>query len=134
MGDDDERARRAGVATSRVKIALFVGTASAATFVGVMQSVQFNTGDPTTGQGYVFEAPIVCVIGGVLLTGGYGTIPGVVLGTIIYGVVNAGLFYTGWDTDYAQVVIGVLMVVAVLTNNSVRKFAMRSMRPTTRTG
>jgi len=129
MGDDDERARRAGVITTRLKILLFICTATAATFVGIMQAVQFNTGDPTTGQGYVFEAPIVCVIGGVLLTGGYGTIPGVVVGTVIYGVVNAGLFYTGWDTDYAEVVIGVLMVVAVVTNNSVRTMAMRAFTP-----
>jgi simple sugar transport system permease protein len=67
------------------------------------------------------------VIGGVLLTGGYGTILGVVIGTVIYGFVNAGLFYAGWDTNYAQVVIGVLMVIAVLTNNFIRRAAMRGL-------
>jgi simple sugar transport system permease protein len=129
-GGDAERARRAGVRTSRVKISLFVCTAIASGFVGALQAVQFNTGDATTGQGYVFQAPIVVIIGGVLLTGGYGTILGVVLGTIIYGIVSAGLFYTGWNTDYAQVVIGVLMVVAVLANSAVRKAAMGAFRST----
>ena len=129
VGGDTGRARRAGVMTSRLKIALFVCTSLAATFVGVMQAVQFNTGDPTTGQGYVFEVPIVVVIGGVLLTGGYGTIPGVAIGTVIYGIINAGLFYTGWNTDYSQVVIGALMVVAVLTNNGLRKLALRVASP-----
>jgi simple sugar transport system permease protein len=127
-GGDAERARRAGVMTSRVKIVLFVCTSLAATFVGAMQAVEYHTGDPTTGQGYVFEAPIVVVIGGVLLTGGYGSIIGVVVGTVIYGVVNAGLFYTGWNTDYAQVIIGTLMVVAVITNTFLRKLAMRAVR------
>ena len=128
-GGGTENARRAGVPTSRVKISLFVGTALAAALVGLIQAVQFSTGDATTGQGYVFEAPIVVVIGGVLLTGGYGTIFGVVLGTVIYGFVNGGLFYTGWNTDYAQVVIGVLMVIAVLTNKFVRQLAVRTIRP-----
>ena len=81
------------------------------------------------GQGYVFEAPIVVVIGGVLLTGGYGTVIGVGIGTLIYGIVNAGLFYTGWDTNYAEVVIGTLLVVAVLTNDTVRRLALRGVRP-----
>jgi simple sugar transport system permease protein len=92
-----------------------------------MQAVQYNTGDPTTGQGYVFEAPIVVVVGGVLITGGYGTMLGVFFATILYGVLDAGLFYTGWDTDLTQVLIGILMVVAVLTNNFLRKLALRSL-------
>lgn len=128
-GGNAESARRAGVPTSRVKVTLFVATALAATFVGVMQAVQFSTGDGATGQSYVFEAPIVVVIGGVLLTGGYGTISGIVLGTLIYGFVSAGLFYTGWDTNYTQVVIGVMMVIAVLTNNYIRNLALRTLRP-----
>jgi simple sugar transport system permease protein len=105
---------------------LFVCTAAASTLVGIMQSVQYTTGDATTGQSYVFEAPIVVVIGGVLLTGGYGSIVGVVLGTLIYGFVTAGLFYTGWNTNYAQVIIGALMIIAVLTNASVRALILRS--------
>lgn len=123
-GGDAEKARRVGVPTGRVKIILYLCTAVAATFVGALQAVQFHTGDATTGQGYVFQAPIVVVIGGVLLFGGYGSVFGVFLGTLIYGFVNAGLFYTGWNTDYAQVVIGMLMLFAVLANNSVRKAGM----------
>lgn len=128
-GGDPDRARRAGVMTARVKVSLYVCTALAATFVGVIQAVEFNTGDATVGQGYVFQVPIVVVIGGVLLTGGYGTIVGVVLGTIIYGIANAGLFYAGWNTDFAQVVIGLLMVIAVLTNDYLRRLALSANRP-----
>jgi simple sugar transport system permease protein len=77
----------------------------------------------------VFQAPIVVVIGGVLLTGGYGSIVGVVLGTLIYGFVTAGVFYTGWNTSYAQVIIGALMIIAVLAHGSVRAVIVRSVRP-----
>lgn len=128
-GGSNENARRAGVPTARVKLALFVCTAAASALVGIMQAVQYTTGDATTGQSYVFQAPIVVVIGGVLLSGGYGSIVGVVFGTLIYGFVTAGLFYTGWNTSYAQVIIGVLMIVAVLTNNSVRALVVRAVRP-----
>jgi simple sugar transport system permease protein len=131
-GGSNEDARRAGVPTARVKLSLFVCTAAASALVGIMQSVQYTTGDATTGQSYVFEAPIVVVIGGVLLTGGYGSIPGVVLGTLIYGFVTAGLFYTGWNTNYAQVIIGALMIIAVLTNASVRALILRSVVRTKR--
>ena len=127
-GGDPERARRAGVRTSRVTIGLFICTALASTFVGVLQAVQYTSGDPTNGQNYVFEAAIVVVIGGVLISGGYGTVLGVVLGTLIYGIADAGLFYTGWNTNYADVLIGVLMVVAVLTNNFLRRLATTPLR------
>jgi simple sugar transport system permease protein len=128
-GGSNENARRAGVPTTRVKLSLFVCTAAASALVGIMQTVQYTTGDATTGQSYVFQAPIVVVIGGVLLTGGYGSIVGVVLGTLTYGFITAGLFYTGWNTNYAQVIIGVLMIIAVLTNDSVRALILRAVRP-----
>jgi simple sugar transport system permease protein len=128
-GGSKENARRAGVPTARVKLSLFVCTAAASALVGIMQAVEYKTGDATTGQSYVFQAPIVVVIGGVLLTGGYGSIVGVVLGTLIYGFVAAGVFYTGWNTNYAPVIIGVLMIIAVLTNDSVRALLLRAVRP-----
>lgn len=128
-GGSNEDARRAGVPTARVKLSLFVCTAAASALVGIMQAVQYRTGDATAGQSYVFQAPIVVVIGGVLLTGGYGSIVGVVLGTLIYGFVTAGVFYTGWNTSYAQVIIGALMIIAVLAHGSVRAVIVRSVRP-----
>ena len=128
-GGENQKARRAGVRTAYITIILYICSALGATFVGVLQAIEYNTGDAMNGQGYVFEAPIVVVIGGVLLTGGYGTVIGVGIGTLIYGIVNAGLFYTGWDTNYAEVVIGTLLVVAVLTNDTVRRLALRGVRP-----
>jgi simple sugar transport system permease protein len=129
-GGSNEDARRAGVPTARVKLSLFVCTAAASALVGVIQAVQYTTGDATTGQSYVFQAPIVAVIGGVLLTGGYGSVSGVVLGTLIYGFITAGLFYTGWNTNYAPVTLGVLMIIGVLTNDSARAWIARSVHGT----
>jgi simple sugar transport system permease protein len=127
-GGDPEKARRAGVLTGRVTITLFIFTALSSAFVGVLQAVQYTSGDPTTGQNYVFQAAIVVVIGGVLISGGYGTILGVVLGTLVYGIVNGGLFYTGWNTNYTEVLIGLLMIVAVLTNSFLRRLALSATK------
>lgn len=78
----------------------------------------------TYGQQFVFAAPMAVVIGGVLLTGGYGSTIGVLMGTAIYGIVQLGVFYTGWNTDWAQFALGLLLLAAVLGNNYFRRLAM----------
>lgn len=119
-------ARSAGVPVERVKILLFVSTSVAAALVGVIQAVQWNSGNSTYGMGYVFQAPIVVVIGGVLLTGGYGTVLGIVFGTALFGVISTGIFYTGWNTDWVQLFLGVLLGLAVLANNWIRRLALQA--------
>ena len=116
-------ARGAGVPVERVKVILFVATGVAAAFIGVLQGVEWNSGNSTYGQGYVFQAPIVAVIGGVLLGGGYGSVLGIFLGTAIFGVISTGIFYTGWSTDWIQLFLGCLLGAAVLANSYVRRFA-----------
>ncbi len=123
-GGNADAARRAGVPVSRVKLILFIWTAVSAAFVGIMSAAMYNQGNAAQGQGYVFQTAIAAVIGGVLLQGGFGSVPGIVLGTMIYGIVSLGLFYTGWPTDWLQTFIGVLLVVAVLTNNVIREMAL----------
>lgn len=125
-GGNLQAARGAGVPVERVKILLFMLTGFAAAFVGVLQGVQWNSGNSTYGMGYVFQAPIVAVIGGVLLGGGYGSVTGIFLGTAIFGVISTGIFYTGWSTDWIQLLLGVLLGAAVLANNYVRRLAMTS--------
>ncbi len=72
-GGNPVAARGAGVPTRLVKIVLFVATGLGASLVGIIQAIEYHTGNATAGLGYVFQAPIVAVIGGVLLGGGYGS-------------------------------------------------------------
>lgn len=123
-GGNLQAARGAGVPVERVKIILFMSTGLAAALVGVLQGVQWNSGNSTYGMGYVFQAPIVAVVGGVLLAGGYGSVAGIVLGTAVFGVISTGIFYTGWSTDWIQLFLGVLLGLAVLANNYVRRLAL----------
>jgi simple sugar transport system permease protein len=123
-GGNLSAARTSGVPTSRVKIILFMGAAVAASLVGVIQAIEFHSGNAANGQGYVFQAPIVAVIGGVLLGGGYGSAIGIFLGCVIYGVISVGIFYTGWSTDWIQLVLGGLLLGAVLANSYFRRLAL----------
>ncbi|MGO4567019.1 ABC transporter permease [Rhizobium sp. 2YAF20] len=125
-GGNLNAARGAGVPTSRVKIILFMGSALSASLVGVIQTIEFHSGNAANGQGYVFQAPIVAVIGGVLLTGGYGSAIGITLGAALYSIISVGIFYTGWSTDWVQFFLGVLLLSAVLANSYFRKLALTS--------
>ena len=64
------------------------------------------------------------VVGGVLLTGGYGSVVGIVLGTLTFAVVNQGIYYTGFDANWASLIIGVMLLFAVLMNNTFRTMAL----------
>ena len=73
------------------------------------------------------SAPIIAVvIGGTLLTGGYGSAIGAFLGALIYGTVQMGIIYTRSDADRFKVFLGVMVLLAVLFNNFIRRRATMS--------
>jgi simple sugar transport system permease protein len=123
-GGDAEVARNVGVPVSRVKIILFICTAFAATLLATIQVTEAGSADTLRGQLKEFEAIIAAVIGGVLLTGGYGTVIGATFGALIFGLVQMGIFYTGIDTDWFKVFLGIVILVAVLVNNYIRAKAL----------
>jgi len=123
-GGNLDTARLAGVPTSRVKVVLFVCTAFGATLVGIVETLGFQNGSITLGAQYVFSGIAACVIGGVLLTGGYGSLLGTVFGAMTYGIVSMGVFFLGWNADLTELFIGLLLLLAVMTNNRLRRFAI----------
>jgi simple sugar transport system permease protein len=123
-GGDQEVARNVGVPVGRVKISLFIATACAATLLATIQVMEAGSADTTRGLLKEFEAIIAAVIGGVLLTGGYGTVYGVLFGSLIFGLVQMGIFYTGIDTDWFKVFLGLVILAAVLVNTYIRTKAL----------
>jgi simple sugar transport system permease protein len=123
-GGDAVVARNVGVPVDRVKISLFIYTACAATLLATIQVMEAGSADTTRGLLKEFEAIIAAVIGGVLLTGGYGTVYGVLFGALIFGFVQMGIFYTGIDTDWFKVFLGFMILLAVLINNYIRVKAL----------
>jgi simple sugar transport system permease protein len=132
MGGDSVSARNAGIPTDRLTIALFMGSGLCAAFVGMSQAILYNSAQVAAGQSFIFNSIIAVVIGGVLLTGGYGSVVGIVLGTLTFSVVNQGIFYTGFDANWASLIIGVLLLAAVLMNNTFRTMAL-TYAPRTKT-
>lgn len=123
-GGDAVVARNVGVPVARVKITLFVATACAATLLATIQVMEAGSADTVRGTLKEFEAIIAVVIGGVLLTGGYGTVLGAAFGALIFGLVQMGIFYTGIDTDWFKVFLGIVILIAVLVNNYARAKAL----------
>lgn len=123
-GGDATVARNVGVPVARVKITLFIVTALAATLLATIQVMEAGSADTVRGTQKEFEAIIAAVIGGVLLTGGYGTVLGAAFGALIFGLVQMGIFYTGIDTDWFKVFLGLVILAAVLVNNYGRARAL----------
>lgn len=123
VGGDANAARNVGVPVNWVKIALFMTTAFGALLVAVIQVVQFNGADTLRGFGFEFQAIIAVVVGGTLLTGGYGSAIGACFGALIFAMVQQGIIITGVDGDWFQVFVGVVLVIAVIFNNFVRQKA-----------
>jgi simple sugar transport system permease protein len=120
-GGDPNAARNSGVPVDRVKTSLFMLTACAAALVAVLTVLDAGSTDARRGFQKEFEAIIAAVIGGCLLTGGYGSAIGAFFGAIIFGMVSIGLTYTRFDSDWFQVFLGAMLLLAVLFNNFIRK-------------
>jgi simple sugar transport system permease protein len=122
-GGDANAARNVGVPVGRVKVILFILTALAGTLFATIQVLTVGSADTLRGTQKEFEAIIAAVIGGCLLTGGYGSAIGAAFGALIFGLVQMGIFYSGYDTDWFKVFLGTMVLIAVLFNNFVRRKA-----------
>lgn len=120
-GGDPNAARNSGVPVHRVKTGLFALTACAAALVAIITVLDAGSTDARRGFQKEFEAIIAAVIGGCLLTGGYGSAIGAFFGAIIFGSVSIGLTYTKFDSDWFQVFLGSMLLLAVLFNNFIRR-------------
>ena len=120
-GGDSLAAKNSGVPVRRVKLTLFMLTALAAALVAIITVMDAGSTDARRGFMKEFEAIITAVIGGCLLTGGYGSAIGAFFGAIIFGMVTIGLTYTKFDQDWFQIFLGAMLLLAVIFNNAIRK-------------
>lgn len=120
-GGDAQAARYVGVPVNRVKILMFMFTAFCACVFATAQVMEFGSAGADRGLLKEFEAIIAVVIGGALLTGGYGSVIGAALGALIFGVVQQGLFFAGVESSLFRVFLGVLLLLAVILNTYIRR-------------
>lgn len=125
-GQNPEAARNLGVPVGRVAIALFALTSALAAIAGVIQVARFSSVDALRGQGMELQAVAVAVIGGTLLTGGYGSVIGTVLGAITFAMIQVGLVLVGAPGHFFQTLTGLIVVGAVILNTDVARRMLRS--------
>ena len=121
-GDNKESARANGVPVNRVKVGLFMFTAFCATMFAACQVFDTNTSDAAKGNLMELFAIAIAVVGGTLMTGGFGSVLGVVFGAITVGLVaNAVFFIPAIDGAWFRVFLGGILLAAVFANERIRK-------------
>ncbi|WP_067688756.1 ABC transporter permease [Nocardia jejuensis] len=128
VGGSLPSARAVGVPAMRTKILLFMTTAFAGWVVGACNLLRFASVQANQGVGLEFQYIIAAVVGGCLLTGGFGSVVGAAIGALIFGMARQGIVFARWDSDWFMLFLGVLLLSAVLVNNAFKKRAERVRR------
>jgi len=125
-GGDPIAARNVGVPVDRTKIQLFMLTSTTSALWGVMTAVALRGMQSNEGVGREFEFIIAAVVGGCLLTGGYGSVIGAAFGAMILGMAQIGIIDSGWDSNWVYFFEGVVLVAAVMLNTAIRRRAEKA--------
>jgi simple sugar transport system permease protein len=128
VGGDANAARNVGVPVTQVKIGLFITTSFVSALTGIMIALRLASTQASQGVGEEFQYIIAAVVGGCVLTGGFGSAIGAALGALIIGMAFIGIQFSGWNTDWRFLFLGVILFAAVLVNNYIRKRAEGARR------
>lgn len=120
-GGNAEAARLQGINIDRVRVANFVISGGLAATAGIIQTARLKSVDPLRGTGMELEVIAAVVIGGTLLTGGFGSLIGSAIGTALTGMLRTGLVLVQVPSNAFRGAIGAIMIVAVIINNLARK-------------
>ena len=127
-GGNLNAAKANGVPTNKVKISLFIFSAFCATIFAACQVFEVNTADAAKGNLKELEAIAAAVIGGIVMTGGFGTIMGIIVGAFIFGIAKEAFFYIpGIDGSFYRVFLGLVIVASALLNENIRKRIMGTL-------
>ena len=129
VGGNKDSARAVGVPVKAVKIGLFMGVGALAWFYGMHRLYAFSTVQSGEGVGNEFLYIIAAVVGGCLLTGGYGSPVGAAIGAFIFGMTRQGIVYAGWDPNWYRFFLGAMLLLAVVVNLYVRQYASSRKAP-----
>jgi simple sugar transport system permease protein len=123
VGGNDASARAVGVPVPKVKIGLFMGVSFLAWFYGMHLLFNFASVQSGLGIGNEFIYIIAAVVGGCLLTGGYGSVVGAAVGAFIFGMTTQGIVFAGFDPNWFYTFLGAMLLLAVLVNLYIKNYA-----------
>jgi simple sugar transport system permease protein len=122
-GGNQDSARAVGVPVPKVKIGLFMGVGFLCWFYGMHLLFNFSSVQSGLGIGNEFIYIIAAVVGGCLLTGGYGSVAGAAVGAFIFGMTTQGIVFAGFDPNWFYTFLGAMLLLAVLVNLYVKNYA-----------
>lgn len=123
VGGDANAARAVGVPVAATKIGLFMGVGFCAWVAGMHNLFAYKVVQSGEGVGNEFLYIIAAVIGGCLLTGGYGSAIGGAIGAFIFGMANKGIVYAQWNPDWFKFFLGLMLLIATIINLVVKNRA-----------
>lgn len=114
VGGNEKATKLSGINTNKVYFLAYTNMGFLAALAGMITIARLTSAQPTYGQNYEMDAIASCFIGGASAYGGIGTVPGVIIGALLMGVINLGMFAMNVDQNYQKVVKGLVLLVAVI--------------------
>lgn len=114
VGGNETATRLSGIDTKKVYFFAYANMGLLAALAGILTIARLTSAQPTYGQNYEMDAIGACFIGGASAYGGVGTVPGVIIGAVLMGVINIGMSIMGVDANYQKVVKGLVLLAAVI--------------------
>ncbi len=114
VGGNEVATRLSGINTKKVFFFAYANMGLLAGLAGILTIARLTSAQPTYGQNYEMDAIGSCFIGGASAYGGVGTVPGVIIGALLMGVINIGMSIMGVDANYQKVVKGLVLLAAVI--------------------
>jgi putative multiple sugar transport system permease protein len=121
VGGNEKATKLSGINTNMVYFRAYLNMAFLASVAGMITIARLNSANPTAGTNYEMDAIGSCFIGGASAYGGIGTVPGVIIGATLMGVINLGMNIMGVDANYQKVVKGLVLLAAVIFDVSTKK-------------
>lgn len=123
IGGNEKAAQLSGINTNRVYFFAYANMGLLSAVAAMVVIARLNSANPTAGDGYEMDAIGSCFIGGASAYGGSGTIPGVIIGATLMGVINLGMSIMGVDANWQKVVKGIVLLAAVIFDVESKKKA-----------
>ena len=114
VGGNEKATKLSGIDTNKVYFLAYMNMGFLAALAGMVTIARLTSAQPTYGQNYEMDAIGSCFIGGASAYGGIGTVPGVIVGAVLMGVINLGMSLMGVDANMQKVVKGVVLLAAVI--------------------
>ncbi len=114
VGGNEKATKLSGINTNNVYFLAYTNMGLLSALAGMLTIARMTSAQPTYGQNYEMDAIGSCFIGGASAYGGTGTVPGVIVGAVLMGVINLGMSIMGVDANYQKVVKGLVLLAAVI--------------------